>query len=448
MQIETTQVNDQITLFKRSDHNVKNWQARLLIKDEDGKKKYKVVTTGTDDYETALKFAYKELIANEALIERGVPVFGTKFQRVWEEYMEDQEYQVSVGTLTASRLKTKRSMTNRWIRHRFFDRYVHSITDEDIREFWQWRINFADSDEAKGALKLSGAKYFAKNPKPVTLHEEAMVISQIFRFAVMKNYMKAERLPDLSAPMKWETNRRFPFDNDEMKVIYKSINDKIEKARSTKTKLAWIRLRYKIIVMRNTGMRPTEAINLKWGDYKHWFKAEDDKTYTNIFVHGKGKSRRFVAIKKIATWLNQYKKILKEYDDRHLKDTDFVFHKENGEESRRDGDNLKTILVNADLLLDELGGNRTLYSFRHTYATTRLIDGNVDWELLSMNMGTSVPMLRKHYGHVIPQQKAAEITFSSEYELQKKKQEERKWKAALEAENVIELDIKERTDGL
>ncbi|MFB3135235.1 MAG: hypothetical protein ACE1Y3_05825, partial [Rhodospirillales bacterium] len=74
MQIETTQVNDQITLFKRSDHNVKNWQARLLIKDEDGKKKYKVVTTGTDDYETALKFAYKELIANEALIERGVPV--------------------------------------------------------------------------------------------------------------------------------------------------------------------------------------------------------------------------------------------------------------------------------------------------------------------------------------------------------------------------------------
>jgi hypothetical protein len=133
MQIDTTQVNDQITLFKRSDHKVQNWQARLLIKDDDGNKKYKVVTTGTDDYEISLQFAYKELIGNEALIERGVPVFGTKFQRVWEECMADQEYQVSVGTLTASRLKTKRSMTKRWIRHRFADRYVHSISDEDIR---------------------------------------------------------------------------------------------------------------------------------------------------------------------------------------------------------------------------------------------------------------------------------------------------------------------------
>ena len=149
MQINTTQVNDQITLFKRSDHKVQNWQARLLIKDEDGKNKYKVVTTGTADYEAALKFAYRKLIGDEALIARGVPVFGTKFQRVWDEYMEDQEYQVSVGSLSASRLKSKRNMTNRWIRQRFADRYVHSITDEDIREFWQWRINFADSDEAK-----------------------------------------------------------------------------------------------------------------------------------------------------------------------------------------------------------------------------------------------------------------------------------------------------------
>ena len=441
MQIDTTQVSEQITLFKRSDHIVQNWQARLLIKDEDGKNKYKVITTGTVDYETAVKVAYKELIGNEALIARGVPVFGTKFHKVWEEYMEDQQYQVSVGTLSETRYQSKRNMTNRWIRTRFADRYVHSINDEDMRDYWQWRINFADTEEAKGALKSNGAKYFAKNPKPVTLHEEAMVISQIFRFAVMKKYMRTENLPDLSAPVKWETNRRFPFDNKEMKGIYKAINEKIRKARSVKIKLAWIRLRYKVIIMRNTGMRPTEAINLKWGDYTHWYKAEDDKFYTNVFVHGKGKSRRFVAIKKIGTWLDQYKKILNEHGDKYLSNSDFVFHKEDGSESRRDGDNLKTILVNTDLLLDELGGNRTLYSFRHTYATTRLIDGNVDWELLSMNMGTSVAMLRDHYGHVIPQQKAAEITFSSEYELQQKKREETAQKAAMEAENVISLDV-------
>ena len=31
--------------------------------------------------------------------------------------------------------------------------------------------------------------------------------------------------------------------------------------------------------MTDTDMRPTEANNLKWGDYQLWYKHEDETTY-------------------------------------------------------------------------------------------------------------------------------------------------------------------------
>ena len=55
------------------------------------------------------------------------------------------------------------------------------------------------------------------------------------------------------------------------------------------------------------------------------------------------------------------------------------------------------------------GENRTIYSFRHTYATERLTQG-VTYEDLALNMGTSYEQIRKHYSHVVPQQRADAIT--------------------------------------
>ena len=45
------------------------------------------------------------------------------------------------------------------------------------------------------------------------------------------------------------------------------------------------------------------------------------------------------------------------------------------------------------------GTMRTTYCFRHTYATFRLQMG-VDVYFLAQQMGTSVQMIEKHYGHV------------------------------------------------
>ncbi len=438
-QINTVKVDKQITLYQRSDHKEKFWQCRLRIKDEGGKKRYLIRSTNELDLEEAKKAAYKLLIESEGLLKAGVSVFGVKFDRVWREYFEDQKYQVSVDAITQSRVTSKRNMTNRWIRSRFASKAINSITDNDMREYWQWRINFADSDEAKDALKETGGKYFAKKPKPVTLHEESMVISQIFRFAVSKQYIKSERIPNLSPPVKWSTNRRYPFDRKEIKKILVDMARRASEATPVRAD-AWLRLNAKVHLMVDTGMRPTEANNLKWGDYQLWYKHEDETTYTNIFVHGKGKQRTLLTDEHVGKALDRYKKSRRP----NAKDDEYVFTTtREGKQATRDNEMFGQVLEHLSLLKDKKGNNRTLYSLRHSYATHRLLDGNVDWNLLSMNMGTSVKMIKDHYGHVIPQQKAAEITFSSQRELAKKQREENRRKQALEdAANVVVLDQK------
>ena len=60
------------------------------------------------------------------------------------------------------------------------------------------------------------------------------------------------------------------------------------------------------------------------------------------------------------------------------------------------------LLDEAQLLYDDLGQKRTLYSCRHTYATFQLLYGNIDVYTLAIMMGTSVPMIERFYSHVKP----------------------------------------------
>jgi len=71
----------------------------------------------------------------------------------------------------------------------------------------------------------------------------------------------------------------------------------------------------------------------------------------------------------------------------------------------------ESLLKNTNLLHDNHGEKRSIYSLRHTYGTFRVIYGkNTDIFLLAENMGTSVEMIKKHYYHGNPAQVADKIT--------------------------------------
>ena len=70
---------------------------------------------------------------------------------------------------------------------------------------------------------------------------------------------------------------------------------------------------------------------------------------------------------------------------------------------KRDGSLKKDFGVGFAGLRDAVfgsGDTRTLYSLSHTYATFKIINENMNLKKLAEQMGTSVNMIDKHYGHL------------------------------------------------
>lgn len=93
--------------------------------------------------------------------------------------------------------------------------------------------------------------------------------------------------------------------------------------------------------------------------------------------------------------------------------------------------NFKRLLLRCELLKDELGNDRTLYSLRHTYATRRVFEG-VSFEHLAAQMGTSVGLLEKTCSHFRATEKLRVFSGEAAREARKKEKEGEKRMANLE----------------
>jgi integrase len=65
-----------------------------------------------------------------------------------------------------------------------------------------------------------------------------------------------------------------------------------------------------ILIMCNTGMRPSEAKNLRWRDIMP-AKDRDGREIVVLFVRGKGKSRKLVAPHSVGEYLNRIRRSLR-----------------------------------------------------------------------------------------------------------------------------------------
>ena len=83
-----------------------------------------------------------------------------------------------------------------------------------------------------------------------------------------------------------------------------------------------------VLIMTNTGMRPSEARNLRWRDVSTQADAHDRK-FVRLNVRGKGKFRSLVAASNVAVYLDRIREISK-----YTRPDDFVFCAEDGQMSR------------------------------------------------------------------------------------------------------------------
>ena len=160
--------------------------------------------------------------------------------------------------------------------------------------------------------------------------------------------------------------------------------------------------------MTNTGMRPSEAKNLRWRDVAVKTDKQGRK-FVILSVRGKGKFRQLVAASNAADYLERIRAIGKATGE-----DDYVFTKFEGKPTFTLYHNvIETLMKDSGLLHSSSGSRRSTYCFRHTYATFRLTEG-VDVYFLAKQMGTSVKMIEDHYGHITPV-KNAKSAFYRDY---------------------------------
>jgi integrase len=266
-----------------------------------------------------------------------------------------------------------------------------------------------------------------------TIRFEMSIFASVMSFAMKKRYAPVSQRYD--ARPKLKVMRRDEFTHEEYKALYnysrnywtkgKEKDERQEQGQEPEQKkparaLSPISRWYRtmthnfVLVMCNTGMRPSEAKNLRWRDITP-AKDRDGNDILVLFVQGKGKSRKLVAIPSVGKYLDRIRTLTKEANrararkesknepPEHIlepKPGDFVFTTIDGTPASTLYKHLiDDLLTKAELRSGPGGTIRSTYSFRHTYATMRLSEG-VDVYLLAEQMGTSVKMIEDHYGHV------------------------------------------------
>lgn len=374
---EKQELKPGLVIFRRADVQHRMWYCRVKLPKED---RYKTISLKTESANDAREKALDYDADVRFRLKHDVPVFNRPFSAIAKEYMAVQEARAERGEVSKDRPRKLRTVIDGPLQAYVGSTQIHLIGHETWENYPGWR-------------RQNGVGRFRdKLISDSTIRFEMSVLSAVMTFAVGRRYVPASLSFDKKPKLK--TMRRDEFTLEEYRKLHTVGRAWVAKA--SKSSSTWYRtVAYNfILIMCNTGMRPSEAKNLRWRDVKP-AKDRDGREIVVLFVQGKGKSRNLVAPKSVLDYLERVRGIAKatEPDDR-------VFATITGKPAKTLYKNMiESVLVEAGLRDGQNGIPRSTYCFRHTYATFRLGEG-VDVYFLAEQMGTSVKMIEDHYGHV------------------------------------------------
>lgn len=403
-------LDGRVTLYQREDHSSGKWQCRLRLTTKTGMR-YKRLSTGKADYDEAKDWALAQYFELKGKADAGVPIFSVKFADVVKSFLTEQKTRMENGDLSEGRYEYQTMVTKAWLVPYFGKMPINGIKRSDIKAFWNWRINFHKSAEGdrrarKHRRQQGQSRRVAVQPKSTTLNEERISLGQIFKHAVEQDWLTPAQMPLIELPVKLSPGKREGFTLEEWKQMFYYIRTTwIDSAPSPQKVFARLRVQIRIYLTINSGLRPPESANLKWGHIRLDEGIVPDRTVTVLWVHGKGKERYVVAPYVVWHWLERWRKICNEHGIKTRPD-DYVFVNEEGEQALFDNAIFTNMLKSKGWSKDLRGENRTLYSLRHTYATFKLLYTGIDVLTLAQYMGTSVRMIEAHYADDLKKRKA------------------------------------------
>lgn len=398
--VEKHELRDgRILLYVDGDKIKPIWNCRFRLP---GKTGYVLKSSGTTNLAEATRFAdelYDEL---RLKIKFNMPIKDKTFNEVIDEWLEK-----GIANLSIHRQKLHKSIGLRYFKAFFGSLDVVRINDQKIDEYWEWRLSYWKS----GPGALSRPSNAVDTPAQKTLDMEKGMLAQILRWAKRRGYLanlpivERHKLPGRRSK---EEKRRPDFSQEDMNKLIEFMKGWIKSGRNAYHNYYRELLYHAIMVIYWSGVRPNELRQLRWCDISY---NEYQALTFHIAPTTKTGERKCVPMPEVIRHLNALRELTGVDDDSDP--TSVIFVGQDGKPITWTAfGTVKSLLQDAGVLTDSFGRERTLYSFRHTYATQRLLS-DTSIQILSKNLGTSVHYIEQHYDHTTNLMNAEALTKNS-----------------------------------
>ena len=255
------------------------------------------------------------------------------------------------------------------------------------------------------------------------MSHENTLLRAVFNFAAAKDWIKVGEIPVIDVKIDKEFtgedgHRRPGLSVQEVKHLLAVSERRLAEVEGDRRLYHQRFMLHTFVgIMATTGCRDYEAMNLRWVDIDY-VNRKDGKQFSKVYVKGKRKQRWLVplnglvdVIDRLVTFTIDYKLLLDPEGDCSLEvDETPIFFDYDGSGIDSFGRGFRSLIEEAGLYIDPITGKgRDAYCLRHYYATERLTSG-VPIYTLAKNMGTSVQMIERHYGHLAPEMAADVLT--------------------------------------
>jgi len=381
--VNSIQIHKKLRLDKRAGSD--NWYARLTL--PNGKRLVK--TTKTEDVESAKEVALRLYYEVDARIQNKLPATTRKFGDVAKHAIARMETEIREGVGKQS-YKDYVQALNKWLIPYFGGTDIAKLDLAAVTAFDAWRT-----------------AQNGKVPAQSTINNHNSALNRVLDEAELNGWIvKSLRPTLLNKGVK--TQSRGSFSVEEYRVIYTALRGYHKQTTNEKSAATRETLRNYVLFLANTGVRHgTEALGLRWRNIE-WYERDGER-YLAVNVDGKTNKRTAIARDSVENSLWRQAQLNPRIQ---AEDFDGLIAAKLDEPvfATRLGETVTVHNLNRafNALLDELGlktgadgRTRTLYSFRHFYATLNLERG-VTTHALSRQLGNSTEMIDRHYSKYSP----------------------------------------------
>ncbi len=381
--VNSIQIHKKLRLDKRAGSD--NWYARLTL--PSGKRLIK--TTKTDDLEAAKEVALRLYYEVDARIQNKLPATTRKFKDVARHAIHRMEAELEQG-VGKQAYKDYIQVLNKWLIPYFGGIDIAKLDLAAVTAFDAWRT------EQNG-----------KVPAQSTINNHNAALNRVLDEAELNGWIvKSLRPTLLNKGVKTES--RGSFTVEEYRTIYTSLRGYHKQTTNEKSAATRETLRNYVLFLANTGVRHgTEALGLCWRNIE-WYERDGER-YLAVNVDGKTNKRTAIARDRVVDFLWRQAQLNSEISVAGFdaliaaKLDEPVFTTRLGAVATVPNLNraFNSLLDELDLKTGADGRTRTLYSWRHFYATQDLERG-VSTHALSRQLGNSTEMIDRHYSKYSP----------------------------------------------